>query len=57
VVLGVDRQGEFLRNFFTRIGDLPPRQVPDRTANEMGSLAIARILDIQNPSPLETQKD
>lgn len=51
VVLGVDRQGDFLRNFFTRIGDLPPQQVPDRTANEMGSLAVARILKIQNPSP------
>lgn len=57
VVLGVDRQGGFLRNFFTRIADLPPRQVPDRTANEIGSLAIARILNIQNPAPLETQKD
>jgi class 3 adenylate cyclase len=57
VVLGVDRQGEFLRNFFTRIADLPSRQVPDRTANEMGSLAVARILNIQNPAPLETQKD
>jgi class 3 adenylate cyclase len=51
VILGVDRQGDFLRNFFTRIGDLPPQQVPDRTANEMGSLAIARILKIQNPAP------
>jgi len=57
VVLGVDRQGDFLRNFFSRIGDLPPQQVPDRTANEMGSLAVARIIKIQNPAPLETQKD
>ena len=57
VVLGVDRQGDFLRNFFTRIADLPPRQVPDRTATEMGALAVARILNIQNPAPLETQKD
>jgi class 3 adenylate cyclase len=57
VVLGVDRQGEFLRNFFTRIADLPSRQVPERTATEMGSLAVARILKTQNPSPLKTQKD
>ena len=55
--LGVDRQGDFMRNFFTRIGDLPPRQVPDRTANEMGSLAVARILNIQNPAPREPKKD
>ncbi|WP_170302140.1 adenylate/guanylate cyclase domain-containing protein [Desulfosarcina widdelii] len=57
VVLGIDRQGEFLRNFFTRIADLPPRQVPDRTATEMGTLAVARILNIQTPAPLETKKD
>ena len=49
VVLGVDRQGDFLRNFFTRICDLPPQQVPDRTASEMGSLAVARVLEIRNP--------
>jgi len=57
VELGVDRQGDFLRNFFTRICDLPPQQVPDRTANEMGSLAVARILKIHNSAPIETKKE
>lgn len=47
VVLGVDRQGQFRRNFFTRIGDLPQDNLPNQPQPDIGALSIARILKIE----------
>jgi class 3 adenylate cyclase len=57
VVLGVDRQGEFLRNFFTRISDLPGKKAAEPASTAMGSLAVARILKIEKPAKPESKKD
>ena len=53
VVLGVEREGEFLRNFFTRISDLPGKHVPDPSQAELETLAVTRIIRIEKPSTLE----
>ncbi len=47
VVLGIDRQGRFFRNFFTRLVDLPPGIGPSQPKLDMGGLSIARILKIE----------
>jgi hypothetical protein len=47
VVLGVDRQGQFLRNFFTRISELPPVAGPSQSNLDLGALSIARVLKIR----------
>jgi hypothetical protein len=51
VVVGVDRQGRFLRNFFTRLSDLPQAAGTDRPLSDLGALPIARILTIEKPRP------
>jgi len=50
VVLGIEREGEFIRNFFTRICDLPEKRVSDASHAEMGTLSVTRILRIEKPA-------
>jgi hypothetical protein len=47
VVLGIDRQGQFFRNFFTRLSDLSPGIGASQSKGEMGALSIARIVKIE----------
>jgi class 3 adenylate cyclase len=49
VVVGVDRQGRFLRNFFTRLSDLPQAAGAGRPHSDLGTLSIARIVSIEKP--------
>ncbi len=51
VVVGIDRQGRFLRNYFTRISDLPQAVVAGLPHPDLGRLSIARILTIEKPGP------
>ncbi len=51
VVVGVDRQGRFLRNFFTRLSDLPQAAGTGQPHPDLGTLSIARILTIERPGP------
>ncbi len=51
VVVGVDRQGRFLRNFFTRLSDLPQAAEAGQPYSDLGALSIARILTIERPGP------
>jgi class 3 adenylate cyclase len=44
VVVGVERKGQFRRNFFTRIEDMPAENLPDMPKPDLGALSIARIL-------------
>ncbi|MBC2712705.1 MAG: hypothetical protein HGJ94_17470 [Desulfosarcina sp.] len=48
VVLGVDRQGRFFRNFFTRLSDLPQGTGPSQSKPDLGTLTIARVVRIEN---------
>ena len=47
VVVGIDRQGRFFRNFFTRLSDLPHKAGPSHPQPDLGMLSIARILTIE----------
>ena len=51
VVVGIDRQGRFLRNFFTRLSDLPQAAGAVQPHPDLGTLSIARILTIEKPGP------
>jgi class 3 adenylate cyclase len=51
VVVGIDRQGRFLRNFFTRLSDLPQATGTGQPHPDLGTLSIARILTIEKPGP------
>ena len=51
VVVGIDRQGRFLRNFFTRLSDLPQGPKTGQPHPDLGTLSIARILTIEKPGP------
>ncbi len=53
VVLGIDRQGKFARNFFTRISDLPSGNQPHQPAADLASLSVARIVNIEAGSPVQ----
>jgi class 3 adenylate cyclase len=50
VVMGVDRQGQFVRNFFTRLSDLSPGVDMGQPKRDMGALSIARIVKIEKKS-------
>lgn len=49
VVVGIDRQGRFLRNFFTRLSDLSQATGTGQPHPDLGTLSIARILTIEKP--------
>jgi class 3 adenylate cyclase len=51
IVLGVDRQGRFLRNFFSRLSDLQPDTAVSGVISEIGRLSVARIVEIERPTP------
>ncbi len=51
VVLGVDRQGRFLRNFFTRLSDLTKGSGAIESKPDLGRLSIARVLRIETHRP------
>jgi class 3 adenylate cyclase len=51
VVVGVDRQGRFLRNFFTRLSDMPLASGTGQPHPDLGNLSIARVLTIEKPGP------
>jgi hypothetical protein len=51
VVLGVDRQGKFLRHLFTRISDLQQARTVSLIAPEMEALSIARIRKLERQIP------
>lgn len=51
VVLGVDRQGQFFRNFFTRLSDVRPGSGLSQPQPDLGTLSIARVLKIVKPRP------
>jgi hypothetical protein len=51
VVLGVDRQGKFLRHLFTRISDLQQARTVSLIAPEMEALSIARIRKLERQMP------
>ena len=53
VVLGIEREGEFIRNLFTRISDLPQTRVSETSHAEMGNLSATRIVKIEKPAPPE----
>jgi class 3 adenylate cyclase len=53
VVVGIDRQGRFLRNLFTRLSDLPQAAGAGRPQPDLGNLPIARILTIEKPGPAQ----
>jgi class 3 adenylate cyclase len=55
VMLGVERQGRFMRNFFTRMADLPTQNMPEQPRTGLGDLSIARIVNTETPrlSPTE----
>ncbi len=47
VVLGVERRGQFFRNFFTRLSELAPSVESGQPKPEMGALFIARVVKIE----------
>jgi class 3 adenylate cyclase len=51
VVVGIDRQGRFFRNFFTRLSDLPQGSAQGQPKSDLGTLTIARILTIDKQRP------
>jgi class 3 adenylate cyclase len=51
LVVGVDRQGRFLRNFFTRLGDLRPAGAAGPLKPNLGMLSIARIVKLEEQPP------
>ena len=51
VVLGVDRQGQFLRNFFIRMSDLRRDTGTSHQNVDLNTLSIARIVDIEHQGP------
>lgn len=51
VVLGIDRQGRFCRNFFIRLSDLPGGTGSSRPKPDLGTLSIARIVGIETKKP------
>ena len=51
VVLGVDRQGKFLRNFFIRLSDLGRDTGTSHHNVDMNTLSIARIVNIERQGP------
>ena len=51
VVLGIDRQGHFRRNFFVRIGDLDGSQPAAAPIAEAGGFPVARIVSIEQNKP------
>ena len=53
VVVGIDRQGRFSRNFFTRLSDLPQATGPGQAQHDLGGLSVARILAIEKPGPAQ----
>lgn len=53
VVLGIDRQGQFVRNFFTRISDLPAGNQPHQPKTDLAALSVARIVQIETSGPVQ----
>ncbi|MCB2149585.1 MAG: hypothetical protein KQI81_24100 [Deltaproteobacteria bacterium] len=51
VVVGIDRQGRFFRNFFTRLSDLPQGVEQGQSRSDLGTLTIARILTLEKQRP------
>jgi class 3 adenylate cyclase len=51
LVVGVDRQGRFIRNFFTRLADLPRADAAGPLKPNLGMLSIARIAKVENQPP------
>ena len=51
VVLGVDRNGQFFRNFFTRLSGLSPGNGPNQPKPDLAALSIARVLTIETQGP------
>jgi class 3 adenylate cyclase len=51
VVLGVDRQGQFLRNFFIRLSDLGRDTGTSHQKVDLNTLSIARIVDMARQGP------
>lgn len=56
VMLGIDRQGQFARNFFTRISDLPSGNQLHQPAADLASLSVARIVKIEAASPVQPSR-
>ncbi len=55
VVLGVDRQGRFMRNFFRRISNLANDSLPDRPTADLANLSVARIMRIEQQGPAQPE--
>jgi class 3 adenylate cyclase len=51
VVLGVDRQGRFWRNYFVRIADLSRATGHIQPQPDLGALSIARVVEIEKQPP------
>ena len=49
VVMGVDRKGQFFRNFFTRLSDLSSDVGIHQSRQDMGALPVTRIIKIETP--------
>ena len=54
LALGIEREGEFLRNFFSRVADLPGKHLSAPPEADMGTLSVSRILKIKKPESPET---
>ena len=54
VVLGVDRQGQFVPNFFTRIADLPTQNQSQQPGTDLAALPVARIITIKTDEPVQS---
>jgi hypothetical protein len=54
VVLGVDRQGQLMRNFFSRIADLPADNQPHQPKTDLAALSVARIVKIEGSGPVQS---
>lgn len=53
VVVGIDRQGRFFRNFFSRISDLPQAAGLGQIQPDLKMLSIARILSIEKRETIQ----
>jgi class 3 adenylate cyclase len=51
LVVGVDRQGRFLRNFFTRLADLPQAGAPGPLKPSQGMLSVSRVVKVESHPP------
>lgn len=50
MVMGVDRQGQFFQNFFTRLSDLSSKAgISQSKQDDMGGLPVTRIVKIETP--------